>query len=45
MDGRFDETTKFPALFLRDGGLQVLDLGCLFPDEHDKSHIRDSADP
>ena len=45
MDGRLNQPAEFPALFLGDRGFQVLDLGRLLPDEYDKSHIRDAADP
>ena len=41
MDGRLNQTAELPALFLRDRGLQVLDLRSLLPDEHDEGHIRD----
>jgi len=45
MDGRLNQTAEFTALFLRDRGFQVLDLGRLLPDEHDKGDIRYATDP
>ena len=45
VDRCLNQAAEFLALFLRDGGLQVLDLGRLFPNEDDESHIGNAADP
>jgi hypothetical protein len=44
-NGRFNKAIVLAALFFRNGCLQILDLGMIFPHEHHESHIGDPADP
>ena len=44
-DRRFNQATKFLALFFRDRCLQVLDFGLMLPHEDDQGHFGNSRHP
>jgi hypothetical protein len=44
-NGRFNEATVLPALYFRNGGLQILNLRMILPHENHERHIGNSTDP
>jgi hypothetical protein len=41
----FDDATILAALFVRNGCLQILNFGMIFPHEHYERHIGNPTDP